>query len=336
MGANVNIPLFILQVILILILIVILVQILIFRHATNLERKIGRYSIAPINNNSISFFDKLETLYKKTIKFFSKIFNHSVVLKNSVKKYDKYIEYSKKGEVDPMDYFSIKIITMIVMFLIVVIFNVLQYKNFTISQFLLIFIIGFFTVDIILFIKEKRRQKRIDEDMLKAIIIMNSAFKSGRTTMQAIEIVKNELSGPIGEEFRKMYIDISFGLELDVVFERFSKRIDSDDARYISASLTILNKTGGDIVKVFSSIEKSFFNRKKLQHELKTLTSSSEIMFKVLVAAPFIIFLVMYFLNPEYFTPLFTTTIGMIIIFLIIVIFVLYVYFVKRIMRIKV
>ena len=97
-----------------------------------------------------------------------------------------------------------------------------------------------------------------------------------------------------------------------------------------------MNKTGGDIVKVFSSIEKSFFNRRKLQNELKTLTASSEIMFKVLVSAPFIIFLLLFVLNPSYFNPLFTTEIGYIILALILIIFVLYVYFVKRIMRIKV
>ncbi len=336
MGPNVNISLFIMQLILILVLIVIVVQILMFRHAINLERRIGRYGIDPINNKTVSFFDKGESTLIKMIKSFSKTFNRSVVLKNHVKRYEKHIEYSKKVEIKPMDYFSMKILLILFLLIVVVISNVLQYRTFSVSQILLVLLVGFFTIDVALWLKEIRRKKQIEEDMLKAIIIMNSAFKSGRTTMQAIEIVKNELSGPIGEEFEKMYIDITFGLELDVVFERFSKRINSEDAKYISASLTILNKTGGDIVKVFSSIEKSFFNRRKLQHELKTLTASADVMFKVLVSAPFLIFLVIYVLNPSYFTPFFTTQIGLIILFLIILIFVLYVYFVKRIMRIKV
>lgn len=336
MGPDVNISLFIMQLVLILIFIVIIVQILIFRHAINLEKRISRYSIDPINNTTVSFFDKGEETLIKLIKFFSGIFNHSAIIKKHVKKYEKHIEYSRQSQIKPIDFFSIKIIIILILLVIVFIFNVLQYRTFGISQFLLAFFVGFYTVDIALWIKEIRRKKQIEEDMLKAIIIMNSAFKSGRTTMQAVEIVKNELDGPIGEEFEKMYIDITFGLELDIVFERFSKRIGSDDAKYISASLTILNKTGGDIVKVFSSIEKSFFNRRKLQHELKTLTSSADLMFKVLVSAPFLIFLLIYVLNPSYFTPLFTTQIGLIILFLIILIFVLYVYFVKRIMRIKV
>ncbi len=336
MGNNINIPLFILQIIIIVILIIILIQVLLFRHAANLEKRIGRYSVEPLNNNVESFFDKGINLYNKLIKALNKIFNHSYFLKKIASKYNKYIPYSKKNVVDPMDYVSSKLVLTIFLFLVTLLFNVLQYRNFSILQIFIILVGGFFTIDIVLFFKNYKRKKKIDEDILKAIIILNSAFKSGRTTMQAIEIVKHELSGPIGEEFNRMYIDISFGLELDIVFERFAKRINTEDVKYITASLTILNKTGGDIVKVFSSIEKSFFNRRKLKNEMKTLTASSEIMFKVLVSAPFIIFLIIFFLNPSYFTPLYTTEIGLVITGLIIIIFVLYVYFVKKTMRIKV
>ena len=336
MGSNGNIPIFILQLLVILILIVVVVQILMFKNTYKLEKRIGKYGIDPINNSTTSLFDKGLKTYTNIIKKLSKFFSHSTVIKQYAAKYNKYIEYSDKEDIKPMDYFSSKIVLILALFFVVILFNVLQYKNFTFIQMFIVFIIGFFTIDIVLFVKEKIRRKRVDEDMLKAIIIMNSAFKSGRTTMQAIEIVKNELDGPIGEEFKKMYVDITFGLELDVVFERFAKRVNTEDARYITASLTIMNKTGGDIVKVFSSIEKAFFNRKKLQHELKTLTASSEIMFKVLVSAPFIIFILLFALNPTYFDPLLTTQIGHFIIGLILIIFVLYIYFVKRIMRIKV
>ena len=61
------------------------------------------------------------------------------------------------------------------------------------------------------------------------------------------------------EEFKKMYIDLTYGLELDVVFDRLSNRIKLDETKYMASSLVILNKTGGNIVKVFSSIERSFF-----------------------------------------------------------------------------
>ena len=86
--------------------------------------------------------------------------------------------------------------------------------------------------------------------------------------MQAIETVKNELEGPIALEFQKISLDISYGLSLDTVFNRFYNRVQVEDAKYIASSLTLLNKTGGNIVKVFSMIEKSFFDKKKLGNKV--------------------------------------------------------------------
>ena len=153
--------------------------------------------------------------------------------------------------------------------------------------------------------------------------------------MQAVEIVYKELDGPISEEFKKMYIDLTYGLELDVVFDRLSSRIKLDETKYMASSLVILNKTGGNIVKVFSSIERSFFERKKLNDELKSVTALSSFVFNILVAIPFIIFIMIYILNPSYFAPLVTTIIGKILLIIILLIYVLYIVIVRRLIRIR-
>ena len=93
--------------------------------------------------------------------------------------------------------------------------------------------------------KYKIHRSRVENDLLQAIIIMNNAFKSGRSITQAIELVTKELEGPIAEEFKKMHLEISFGLEIDVVFKRLSERIELEEVSYLTASLAILNKTGG-------------------------------------------------------------------------------------------
>ena len=164
---------------------------------------------------------------------------------------------------------------------------------------------------------------------------MNNAFKSGRSTMQVIELVSEELTGPIANEFRKMYIDLTYGLELETVFKRFAKRVPLEDVKYMTSSLIILNKSGGDIVKIFASIERGFFDRKKLRQELKSITALSDIVFKILVGIPLITFVVIYIINPSYFDALYTTTIGVFIIILIIIIYALYIWVVKRIMRLE-
>ena len=197
-------------------------------------------------------------------------------------------------------------------------------------------IFGYYVLDIYLYFREKRRKKLIETEILRAIIIMNNAFKSGKSILQAVELAANKLPEPICDEFKKIHHDISFGMNVDKVFERFAKRVDIEEVKYISSSLTILSKTGGNIVKVFSSIEKTLFAKKKLKEELKNLTASSNLLVKILLFIPVIFVGIIYLLNPRYFDPMFETTLGYIIFCIIFLIFILYAWFIEKIMKVKV
>ncbi len=165
---------------------------------------------------------------------------------------------------------------------------------------------------------------------------MNNAFKSGKSTLQALNIAAKELPEPISDEFKKMYLDMKYGLSVDTVFERFAKRVDLEEAVFLSSSLTILNKTGGNIVEVFSSIERTLFDKKKLNEELKNISASPKMVTRVLLVIPIIFILIIYILNPSYFAPLFSSTLGYMIIITIVLMFIIYVILLNKITKIDV
>ena len=209
-------------------------------------------------------------------------------------------------------------------------------KSLTIVSLLVNLILGYYLLDIFLFFYYKRQTKLIDNELLRAIIVMNNAFKSGKSTLQALNIAASELPEPISDEFKKMYLDMKYGLSVDAVFDRFAKRVDLEEAVYLSSSLTILNKTGGNIVEVFSSIERTLFDKKKLNEELKNISASPNMIIKVLFIIPIVFVLIIYILNPNYFKPLFESTLGYMIIGIMVLMFIIYVVLLKRIMKIEV
>jgi len=298
------------------------------------ERRIGRYSIDPINHKFNSLFDNVKKRYDKLIIKLRKPLSKSGIIKILSKKYEKYEIYGERKK--SIDYVINKILIGFMFVLLVIFAEVLQGQLIGGWELILYFILGYYILDLYLIYIKKRRIKLIKEQMLRAIIIMNNAFKSGKSTLQAVEIASKELSEPINHEFEKMYKDMKYGLAVDTVFERFSKRIDIEEARYVSSSLTILNKTGGNIVKVFSSIEKTLFSKKKLNEELKNLTASSNMIVKLLLVVPIIFVGIIYLLNPTYFSPLFSSPLGYMIIILIILMFIVYVWFLQKIMKVKV
>ncbi len=302
---------------------------------TKLEKKFENFSLLPNNDHEISFFDQMVVSLWKGIHTFSKIFTKSKLLLNYAQKYERFITFEDKKRKENIDYISIKFTMGILLGFLSIIAISLQHNKISLISFLIAFLFGFFLPDIILNIQFKQKRKQIEEDLLKAIIIMNNSFKSGRNIIQAVATVKNELDGPIADEFKKIYLDITYGLSIDVIFNRFYERVKLEDAKYIASSLALLNKTGGNIVRVFSAIEKSFFNKKKLKQELNSLTAASVFVFRVLLFLPFVFAFIIFILNPTYFNPLFKSPFGIILLLIIAFLFILYIITIKKVLKVK-
>jgi len=326
---------FIIQTLIMLVLACIVIYLIMYNNSLKLEKRITKYSVQSINDTSISLLDMFFDVYQKTVDNISRKLRKSAFMKKYATKYNKYLSYDKLNHSDAMDFITKKLLISIVFIIAVFFANIIKGIKFDSYSMLLGGLIGFFVLDIFFVFYDYFKKKQVEQELLNAIIIMNNAFRSGRSTMQAIEIVASELTGPIKQEFKKMHMEISYGLSLDVVFERFSKRVDSDEVNYITSSLIILNKTGGNIIKVFSSIEKMLFNKRKLKQEMKSLTSSSSMISKVLLVMPFAFIIIITLINPSYFMPLITTTIGNVILGIIIAIYIVYIYVVKQVMKVR-
>ena len=96
-----------------------------------------------------------------------------------------------------------------------------------------------------------------------------------------------------------------------------------------------MNKTGGNIIKVFDSIERTLYNKKKLDNEFKSLTSSSRMIFYVLVCMPICFVLFLGLVNKEYYLPLINNKLGIVLIAIIVSIYVAYIVVVKKVMKVK-
>ena len=327
-GVKMFVSLFILLVILI-----ILIWFYLQTRKEKLNKRLKKYSISK-NNNDYSLFDMIRDTFIKWRNSFNKLLKKSSFLVKYSKGYTKFIE-KNKSNLEEMDFISTKFILGILVFIILIVSFVVQSKNITFWESILAFIIGFFSLDIFLISKRKYVTKRMENDLLKAITIMNNSFKSGRSIIETIDIVSWELDGPLQEEFKKMKNDLDYGLDLENVFERFEERVKLKEVGYITSSLMILNKTGGNIVSVFSSIEKTVFNNKKLHDELNNLTKASRALYHILVIMPFVLGMVIYFLDSEYFNPLFSNPMGIIVILVITILYVSYVLVVSKIIKLK-
>ncbi len=326
---------FIIQTLIMILLVGIIFYLILYNKSLKLERRISKYSIDSIKDDTVSLFDMLHDIYLKYVEKLSNTLKKSNVIKKYSLKYNKYLTYEDNNDKGAMDFVSNKVYISLLFVVIIIFARIIEGKVPSFIDILVSLLLGFFLIDIYFKIYDYFKKKRIEQDLLNAIIIMNNAFRSGMSMMQAIEIVSKELKGPISQEFKKMHLEIGYGLSLDVVFERFSKRVESEEVNYITSSLSILNKTGGNIIKVFSSIEKMLFDKRKLKQEMKSLTSSARMISKVLLAMPILFVVIITLLQRDYFKILITTNLGNVLLFMIVLLYALYALIVKKIMKVR-
>lgn len=328
--------LFLLRIVLVIILFVIIFYVIRISKANRKAKRISRYSIEPVVNNYSSYSDRILNNYYKFIKKMRVYIKKSFYLKKSAKKYEKYVSYNNHNVIEGVDFITTKFVIAIIFTVFTTFSQVFSKRLLNSFDFVINFVIGYFILDIYLHFSYKKKKKKMATDLLRAVIVMNNAFKSGKSTLQAIKITSDELEGPLKDEFKKMYLDMKYGLSVDTVFDRFAKRVGIDEAVYLSSSLTILNKTGGNIVEVFSSIERTLFDKKKLDEELKNISSVPKMIVKVLIAVPIIFAIVIYFLDPTFFAPLFDTVLGYMIVGILLIMFIIYILLLMRVLRIEV
>lgn len=316
-------------IIVLLIVIVLVVYLLRAARAYKYTKRISKYITNDNNEQIESLGDKITNIYYRVNDRIVNSLKKSTYFKNISKIYEKYSYIN-----NPLNIIASKFIISFSLGVFYILVSIYR-NNFDFFILLLLMTIGYFVYNLYLIISIRIRNKHIENDLLKAIIIMNNAFKSGYNITQAITFVSKDLTGDICTEFEKISADLKFGLDINDVFNRFYERVKIDDVKYITSSLNLLNLTGGNLVGVFESIEKSFTNRKRIQNELNAMTSSSKLVFYILLTIPILLVIMINILNPTYYAPLFKNPIGYLIIIIICILYIVYIFIIRKILKVE-
>ncbi len=295
-------------------------------------KRIDSYTIEPEEDSDLSIIDDLERKLhhwkKTTSRFLSK---YSFFRKYS----ERYVSYLREKDLRlAMDYVTTKFFLAVVSCLFYVIGSLLSIFLFSWIWVIATFLFGFLLPDFYWEYQRKNRIHRVEEDLWRAITVMGNSFQAGMSISQVLHIASLEIQGPLGEEFDQIIKDLQYGLDFETVLHRFYERCPVEEVHYMTTSLIIMNRTGGDILAIFRSIEDNFLARKRLRQEMKSATSSSSAIFKILVAMPFLIALFLLFLNPSFFSVFLTTPIGVVLLLLILTLYIIYILVIRQIMKI--
>jgi tight adherence protein B len=163
---------------------------------------------------------------------------------------------------------------------------------------------------IYVYIKKQKRINRFEEQLPEAMDMLARSLKAGHAFTGGLQMVGQEFGDPIGTEFSKTLDEINFGVAYEDALKNLLSRIDSEDLKLFVISVIIQRTSGGNLSEILENIGRLIRERFKLKGHIRTLSAEARLSAYILVALPFFIGLIMYFMNPAYTSLLFTDPIG--------------------------
>ena len=170
--------------------------------------------------------------------------------------------------------------------------------------------IGFAIPFFVLNFKRKRRLRAFEETFPEALDLIARALKAGHAFATGLKMVADEMSEPIGPEFRKTFDEQNFGLPLKDALNNLTERIPLLDVKFFSTAVLIQRETGGNLSEILENLAHVVRERFKILRQVRVYTAHGRLTGYVLLALPVFLVIALSFINPEHMQLLFRERIG--------------------------
>ena len=123
-------------------------------------------------------------------------------------------------------------------------------------------------------------------------------------------LVADEMSAPIGDEFQRVYEEQNLGIPMDDALRSLTDRVPNLDLRFFATAVILQRQTGGDLAEILDKIGDLVRERFRIWGQVQALTGEGRLSGIVLLALPPVLFAAVWYLNPEYVMVLFTDPMG--------------------------
>jgi tight adherence protein B len=148
--------------------------------------------------------------------------------------------------------------------------------------------------------KKKKRTARFEKQLPEGLELIARALRAGHAFTNGMKLASEEFPDPLGPEFESTLDEINFGLSVPEALKNLSRRVDCPDLNYFVVAVILQRETGGNLSEIIENLAHLIRERFKFRGKVKILSAEGRLTGKILLAVPAIVFLCMYWLNPEH------------------------------------
>lgn len=182
---------------------------------------------------------------------------------------------------------------------------------------------------------ESRCTKFVDQ-MVDALTILSNGVKAGSNPQESMRRVVEIMPNPIAAEFQQVLNQLLIGDSFEGALNDLGDRIPRPDVQMFVIAINILRETGGNLAETFQTIVSTIRERQKVEKKIQALTAQGLMQGFIVTLIPFILAIVFLVVDPNFIKPMFTTTLGLVLLIVMIGLQIIGGIAIKKIVTIKV
>jgi tight adherence protein B len=158
--------------------------------------------------------------------------------------------------------------------------------------------------------KRRARLAKFGSQLPDALELVARALRAGHSLAAGLHVVGEEMPSPVSDEFSRVFEESNLGISVEEAMRSMCERVPNLDLRFFVTSVAIQRQTGGDLAEILDKIGYVIRERFRILGQVKALTAEGRLSGVILIALPFVLFLIMLHIKYDYVEKLWTHPLG--------------------------
>jgi tight adherence protein B len=146
----------------------------------------------------------------------------------------------------------------------------------------------------------QRRVNQFNARFPDALELMVRGLRSGLPITETMGVVADELPGPISEEFRAVTDKMKIGRTMEAALQESADRMGTAEMQFFVITLAIQRETGGNLAETLANLADVLRKRAQMKLKIRAMSSESKASAWIVGSLPFIVFVLVWWISPDY------------------------------------
>lgn len=153
--------------------------------------------------------------------------------------------------------------------------------------------------------KIKKRQLAFLKLFPEAIELMVRGLRAGLPIAESFQVVSRELPPPMGDTFAAISQQTALGVPMEKALADAAKKMNLTEFNFFVTTVILQRETGGNLGEILFNLADMLRGRQMMKLKIGALSSEARASAYIVGSLPFVVFMLLLLISPQYLRPLF-------------------------------